>query len=39
MKTTHMTIKGNDVHCGGVWVSIANDSREFVNQWIRRLRK
>lgn len=39
MKTTHMTIKGNDVHCGGIWVSIANDSRELLNQWIRRLRK
>ena len=39
MKTTHMTIKGDYVHCGGTWVSIAGDSRELLNQWIRRLRK
>lgn len=39
IKTTHMTIKGHDVHCGGMWVTIAADQRELVNQWVRRLRK
>ena len=39
MKTTHMTIKGNDVHCGGLWVDIASESLERLNQWIRHLRK
>ena len=39
MKTTHMTVKGNDVHCGGLWVGIPSESLELLNQWIRRLRK
>ena len=39
MKTTHMTIKGNDVHCGGLLVSIPSESLERLNQWIRHLRK
>ena len=39
IKTTHMTIKGHDVHCGGMWVTIAADQRELINQWVRRLRK
>ena len=39
IKTTHMTIKGQLVHCGGVWVTIAADQRDLVNQWVRRLRK
>jgi hypothetical protein len=39
IKTTHMTIKGHYVHCGGMWVSISSDQRELVNQWVRRLRK
>jgi hypothetical protein len=39
IKTTHMTVKGHFVHCGGMWVTIAQDQRELVNQWIRRLRK
>ena len=39
IKTTHMTVKGHYVHCGGMWVTIAKDQRELVNQWVRRLRK
>jgi hypothetical protein len=39
IKTTHLTVKGHDVHCGGMWVTIASDQRELVNQWVRRLRK
>lgn len=39
IKTTHMTIKGPFIHCGGMWVTIAADQRELVNQWVRRLRK
>ena len=39
IKTTHMTIKGHYVHCGGMWVTIAADQRDLVNQWVRRLRK
>ena len=39
VKTTHMTVKGHYVHCGGMWVTIASDQRELINQWVRRLRK
>jgi len=39
VKTTHMTVKGPLVHCGGMWVSISGESRDLVNQWVRRLRK
>ena len=39
IKTTHMTVKGHYVHCGGMWVTIAKEQRELVNQWVRRLRK
>ena len=39
IKTTHMTIKGPLIHCGGMWVTISADQRELVNQWVRRLRK
>jgi len=39
IKTTHMTVKGHYVHCGGMWVTIAPDQRELVNQWVRRLRR
>jgi len=39
IKTTHMTVKGHYVHCGGMWVTIAKEQRELVNQWVRRLRR
>jgi hypothetical protein len=39
IKTTHMTVRGPLVHCGGTWVQVASDQHELVNQWIRRLRK
>ena len=39
VKTTHMTVKGPLIHCGGMWVTIASDQRELINQWVRRLRK
>jgi hypothetical protein len=39
IRTTHMTVKGPYVHCGGQWVTIAPDQRELVNQWVRRLRR
>lgn len=39
IKTTHMTVRGHYVHCGGLWVEIPTASRELINQWVRRLRK
>jgi len=39
IKTTHMTVKGRFIHCGGLWVEIPTASRELLNQWVRRLRK
>jgi hypothetical protein len=39
IKTTHMTVRGQYIHCGGLWVEIARDQRELINQWVRRLRK
>lgn len=39
IKTTHMTVRGHLVHCGGLWVEIPTASRDLVNQWVRRLRK
>ena len=39
IKTTHMTVKGPLVHCGGMWVTLPGESRDLVNQWVRRLRK
>jgi len=39
MKTTHMTVRGHYIHCGGVWVEIPAASRDLINQWVRRLRK
>jgi len=38
-KTTHMTVRGQFIHCGGTWVQIPAESRELINQWVRRLRK
>ena len=39
IKTTHMTVRGHYVHCGGLWVAIPTASRDLINQWVRRLRK
>ena len=39
IKTTHMTVRGHYVHCGGIWVEIPTASRDLINQWLRRLRK
>ena len=39
IKTTHMTVRGHYIHCGGLWVDIASDQRELINQWVRRLRR
>jgi hypothetical protein len=39
IKTTHMTVRGHLVHCGGLWVEIPAASRDLINQWVRRLRK
>ena len=38
IKTTHMTVRGHYVHCGGLWVEIPTASRDLINQWVRRLR-
>ena len=38
IRTTHMTVRGHYVHCGGQWVQIPPESRELINQWMRRLR-
>ena len=39
IKTTHMTVRGHYIHCGGIWVQIPAESRDLINQWVRRLRK
>ena len=39
IKTTHMTVKGHYIHCGGQWVELPSSSRDLLNQWVRRLRK
>jgi hypothetical protein len=39
IKTTHMTVKGHYIHCGGLWVEIPAASRDLINQWVRRMRK
>ncbi len=39
IKTTHMTVRGHYVHCGGLWVEIPTASRDLINQWVRRLRQ
>jgi len=39
IKTTHMTVRGHYIHCGGNWVSLPSASRELLDQWVRRLRK
>ena len=39
IKTTHMTVRGHYIPCGGLWVEIPTASRDLINQWVRRLRK
>jgi len=39
IRTTHMTVKGHEVHCGGLWVTIAAEQRKLVDQWLRGQRK
>ena len=39
IKTTYVVVKGNDLFCGGMWVSLPADSRDLLDKWIRRLRK
>ena len=39
IKTTYVVVKGQDLMCGGMWVSLPADSRELLDKWIRRLRK
>jgi hypothetical protein len=39
IKTTYMVLQGQDICCGGMWVTLPEQSRDFLNKWIRRLRK
>ena len=39
IKTTHVTVRGPLIHCGGTWVTLPSESRDLINQWVRRLRK
>jgi hypothetical protein len=39
IKTTHMTVRGHYVHCGGNWVQLPASARDLIDQWVRRLRK
>lgn len=39
IKTTHMTVKGHYIHCGGMWVQVPADGRVLINQWVKRLRR
>lgn len=39
IKTTYLVLQGPDLCCGGMWVSLPEDSRALLNKWIRRLRK
>ena len=39
IKTTYVVIKGLDLFCGGMWVSLPADGRDLLDKWIRRLRK
>jgi hypothetical protein len=34
-----MGVQGRDLVCGGMWVTLPSDSRELLDNWIRRLRK
>ena len=39
IKTTHMTVKGHYIHCGGQWVQVPAAGRDLINQWVKRLRR
>ncbi len=39
IKTTYVVVKGPDLMCGGMWVTLPADSRDLLDKWIRRLRK
>jgi hypothetical protein len=39
IKTTYLVLQGRDLCCGGMWVTLPDESREILNKWIRRLRK
>ena len=39
IKTTYVVVKGQDMMCGGMWVSLPADGRDLLDKWIRRLRK
>lgn len=39
IKTTYVVVQGRDLCCGGMWVTLPEDSRELLDKWIRRLRK
>jgi len=39
IKTTYVVVQGRDLVCGGMWVTLPSDSRELLDNWIRRLRK
>ncbi len=39
IKTSHMTVRGHQIHCGGSWVQLPPNARELIDQWVRRLRK
>jgi hypothetical protein len=39
IKTTYVVLKGQDLMCGGMWVSLPAEGRELLDKWIRRLRK
>jgi hypothetical protein len=39
IKTTHMTVKGHYIHCGGQWVTLPAAGRDLINQWVKRLRR
>ena len=39
IKTTYVVVKGQDLMCGGMWVTLPAASRDLLDKWIRRLRK
>ena len=39
IKTTYVVVKGVDLFCGGMWVSLPQNGRDLVDKWIRKLRK
>ena len=39
IKTTYVVVKGQDMMCGGMWVSLPAEGRDLLDKWMRRLRK